>query len=330
MMWQAKLRTLTIFSLVVAQSLFGGNAKSSTGWLSDFEEARALAAKEGKRILILSVFAENEKYMPSYSQFVRAAKRRFVFLRINLAKGLHQVSTPSDYRLNHPLITNDDSKWWGGNDIRVVDADGTFVKRLVSLDEVLTDAFNATSKRNKKARKDKDGKGDAAESQVMRLPGTHPTTPAGWMDNFKAAQEIAAREKKGLFVVFAQYNCPPSISYKKEILSSPIILNELSKKYVLVYLLIGGIDIMQIEEHSHIFDELTEKADDANWRNRRGRYPVTMLIPNGDSKMSIISDSWNEVEALKKQKKLKRRYAEQQLAERFLNFIQEEQNRAAK
>lgn len=325
-MWQAKLRTLTIFSLVVAQSLFGGNAKSSTGWLSDFEEAKALAAKEGKRILILSSFAENEKYMPRYSRFVRAAKRRFVLLRINLAKGLHQVSTPSDYRLNHPLITNDDSKWWGFfNDIRVVDADGTFVKRLVSLDEALTDASNATSKRNKKARKD--GKGDAAESQVTRLPGTLSATPAGWTDNFRAAQEMAVREKKPLFVVFSLDNCPPCISYRDEILTAPAIVNELRKEYVLVYLRMGGryggIFTMEIHENKQIFKELMGQHSGA-------AYPVTIMMAADGTQKSVIMESWGKVVALKKQKKLKARYAEQQMAERFLDFIKAERKGVVK
>ena len=326
-MLQAKLRTLTIVSLAVAQSLFGGNAKSSTGWLSDFEEAKALAAKEGKYILICSCLADLGHRLGG-DRFIRSARRRFVLLRVDLAKDEAQAKASDDYRLNHPLLANDISKWWGHRDIRIADAAGSFVKQLANLNDALADTLETSSTRDKAA--SPKAKGVADKPRIMPVPGTHPTTPAGWMDNFKAAQEIAAREKKGLFVVFAQYNCPPSVSYKKEILSSPIILNELSKKYVLVYLLIGGIDIMEIEEHRHIFDELTEKADSANWRNRRGRYPVTMLIPNDDSKMSIISDSWNEVETLKKQKKLKRRYAEQQLAERFLNFIQEEQKRAAK
>jgi hypothetical protein len=334
MMWQAKLRTLTIVSLVVAQSLFGGNAKSSRGWLSDFEEAKALAAKEGKRILILSTFCEYEKYMPSYKRFVQAAKRRFVLLRINLAKGLPQVSTisdyrlstPSDYRLNHPLITNDDSKWWGFfDDIRVVDADGTFVKRLVSLDEALTDAFDSTSKRNKKARKD--GKGDAAESQVTRLPGTWLMTPAGWMDNFRAAQEMAVREKKSLFVVFIQDNCPPDISYRDEILTSPAIVNELRKDYILVYLRLGGYGggafTIEFHENVQIFKELMGPHSDVTSL-------VTIMMAGDGTQKSVIMDSWRKVEALKKQKKPKRRYAEQQLAERFLNFIQEEQKRSAK
>lgn len=325
-MWQAKLRTLTIFSLVVAQSLFGGNAKPSTGWLSDFEEAKALAAKEGKRILILSSFAENEKCMPTYSRFVRAAKRRFVFLRINLAKGLPQVSTPSDYRLNHPLITNDDSKWWSFFDeIRVVDADGTFVKRLVSLDEALTDASHATSKRNKKARKD--DKGDAAESQVTRLPGTLSRTPAGWTDNFRAAQEMAVREKKSLFVVFSLDNCPPCISYRDEILTSPAIVNELRKDYILVYLRMGGcyggIFTMEIHENGLIFKELMGKHSGAV-------YPVTIMMAGDGTQKSVIMESWGKVEGLKKQKKLKARYAEQQLAERFLDFIKAERKGAVK
>jgi len=341
-MWQAKLRTLTIVSLVVAQSLFGGNAKSSSGWLSDFEEAKALAAKEGKRILILSTFWEIEKYMPSYKRFVQAAKRRFVLLRINLAKGLPQVSTisdyrlstpadyrlstPADYRLNHPLITNDDSKWWGFFDeIRVVDADGKFVKRLVSLDEALTDAFDSTSKRNKKARKD--GKGDAAESQVTRLPGTWLMTPAGWMDNFRAAQEMALREKRSLFVVFINDNCPPDISYRDEILTSPAIVKELRKDYILVYLRVGGYGggMFTIEsyENNQIFKELMGQHSGAAGR-------VTIMMAGDGTQKTVIMDGWRKVEALKKQKKLKHRYYEQQLAERFLNFIKEEQKRSAK
>lgn len=326
-MHRAKIRTFIILSLFVTLSLLGGNSKSPSGWLSDFEEAKALAAKEGKHILIYSCFADSGRRLGG-EKFIRSARRRFVLLRVCLAKNAAQAKASNDYQLNHPLLANDVSKLWGCGDVRVADATGSFVKQLANLDDALTDTVETLSMRD--GASPSKTKSMAGRTRIMPVPGVHWTTPVGWMDNFSTARELAALEKKDMFVVFAQYNCPPSSSYKKEILSSPIILNELSKKYVLVYLLIGRIDMMNIEENNRVLDELAEKANRTNWRCEGKRYPVTMLIPNDDSQITFISDSWAEVVALKKKKKLKRRYAEQQLAERFLNFIQEERERTVK
>ena len=350
MMRRTKLSTLIILSLAIVQSLFGGKLGGLNGWLSDFEEAKALAAKEGKYILICSDFAEGGRWVedgwgcfPGYhhffkspegqfvkramhggEHFIRKAKRRFVLLRINLARGLHQVSSPSDYRLNHPLIANDDSKWWGYGDIRVVDAAGKLVKRLVSLDEALADAFETKSKRNKKTRKK--AKDDVPQSQVMDLPGTCHTTPAGWMDNFRAAQEIAVREKKSLFVVFTLDFCTPCSSYRDEILTSPTIVNELRKDYILVYLLMGGYGgsmfTMMYEENRQILKELMG--------DRNTAYPVTVMMEGDGTQKSVVLGPWEKFAGHNWKKRLKDSYTERKLAEKFLDFIKEERKRIVK
>ena len=249
----------------------------------------------------------------------RSLKRRYVLLWLNLAKNLPEASSPSDYRLNHPIITNDDTKWWKDGDVRIVDADGKLVEKKQGLD-----ARVATPKRSKNVRKET--KDNVVQSQVTRLPGTILwTTPDGWMDDFRVAQEIAVRENKSLFVVFTLGNCPPCISYKNQILTSPTVIKELRKNYILVYLLMGGYQLPPVisEEYKQVFKELLGQHSGA-------AYPVTILMAGDGTQKSVIMGTWGKFAGRNGQKNLKESYTEQKLAEKFLDFINAERKKVVK
>ena len=378
-------RRLKIISvvLVVASVLFGGDnrsSKASNEWLTDFEAAKALAVKEGKLILVCSCISGGNswvwgswrnyndiptdtvlprcistKFWPGDVHFIRAARRKYVLLRVNLADGL-DAEDYSKFRLNHPKINNDDSKWWGCGDIRIVDATGSFVKKVAKLDDVLSkDVLEKTSGQvRKQDKKNKNTKRGGTQPQIARVQGTRYTTPDGWMDNFRYAQDIALQEGKDLFIVFTSHVIPcrvknksldehrehcyeilmhgggyngeleewRDLSYKTVILTSPLVINTLQKEFVLVFLSSEHCLEKPVEkENEQILKELLKRADMES-RHRGLGGPITMLMTNDGKQISVIMDSWGEVKSLiQSMPKLKRRYAEQQLAEKFINFI---------
>jgi thioredoxin-related protein len=75
------------------------------------------------------------------------------------------------------------------------------------------------------------------DSVVEKIPGTGQSTPDGWMDDFLAAQHIAANEKKLLFVVFSGSDwCGWCKRYADELLVLPEFQKAIKDRYVLVYI----------------------------------------------------------------------------------------------
>ena len=100
-----------------------------------------------------------------------------------------------------------------------------------------------------------------------------------------------------------------------------MVINTLQKEFVLVFLSRNFSRTIKEKEKEQILKELLKKANmESRHRGRGG--PITMLMTNDGKQISVIMDSWGEVKSLiQSMPKLKRRYAEQLLAERFINFI---------
>lgn len=80
--------------------------------------------------------------------------------------------------------------------------------------------------------------GSVAEPCVtVRIDGTGPSTPAGWMDDFFAAQDVAAKENKLLLVVFTGSDwCAPCKRLTDTVLKTVKFQDEAKKGYVLVFI----------------------------------------------------------------------------------------------
>lgn len=72
---------------------------------------------------------------------------------------------------------------------------------------------------------------------TTRIEGTGPSTPAGWMDDFFAAQDVAAKENKLLLVVFTGSDwCTPCKRLTDTVLKTVKFQDEAKKGYVLVFI----------------------------------------------------------------------------------------------
>ena len=381
-----KLKMLSVM-LVSACGLFGRepiSSKAPQKWLTDFEVAKSLAAKESKLILVCCCLSKDNSwgswhlyngtptdtvcprlskttlFEPNDLKFIRQAKWKYILLRVNLADGLSDEKC-LDFRLNHPKIKNDDSDWWGCGDIRIVDAAGSFVKRVAKLEDALSNDLlqSASGYGHKQIKKSqKKPKSDKTQPEIVRVSGTKYSTPGGWMDNFRYAQEIALQEEKDLLVVFLPFafNCwmtkrpadtyrdfiydslvhhdgerlgSGSGTYRTAILTSPIIINALRKDFILVYLEVPGGSCpvaaadSEMKENEHILRELLKKVGKSPLYSEVNSDPITILMTNDGKLISVVMNSWETVKELASMKKLNRRHAEQQLAEAFIKFINE-------
>ena len=257
--------------LLLPLSLFG-LARSRgvpSGWTEDFEAAKITAAKEGKHILMCSITSDSYygqrlvKEVYSQGKFSGKAKKRFVLVMVDLASDVRNLS-PLAIRQNPKL--RDEYNLFSSGDIRILDSDGVVLRRVpdingdansywVKLDaetqglpvakkktaEQIAAAAKGAEKSSakEKAGDKKNGKpkDPKLDEPLTRIEGTGPSTPAGWMDDFFAAQEIAKRENKLIFTVFSGSDwCGWCKEYSNKVLSVPRFIRSVSDRYVLVYI----------------------------------------------------------------------------------------------
>lgn len=306
-----------------AMTLFGLTKSKGvpSGWVEDFEEAKAKAAKEGKHILMCSVesdYSYGRRLMQQvYSQgkFTGPAKKRFVLMMVDLASDVKNLS-PTALKQNSKLKS--EFSLYSGY-MNIIDCDGVLLKRVergsdeayscwVKLNADTADLPEAEKKdikpgdktnnsgasKQSRERRDaqpasrKDGKAarDSKEDTepVSRIPGTGKSTPAGWMDDFYAAQEIARKENKLIFTVFSGSDwCGWCKVYSEKVLSVPKFIRSVRDRYVLVY-----IDSPRDEKL------LSEKCQEQNKMVKRmlgasGGVPHTIICTADAEKLASIS-----------------------------------------
>ena len=275
--FKMKFGLLMAVSLSIGMLLGASRSKGvPSGWFEDFEAAKAASAKEGKHILMCCVASDDyywsgKRLREVFSQgkFSGKAKKKFILMMVDLAEDAKNLS-PTALEQN-PKLKREYHLWsYGGP--RIVDCDGVLLKQIDRIEgdansywvklEAETRDLPAAEKRKPEA--GTSGKGSTAtagagrgrdngrgtadrnkrkkveeppEEPISRIPGTGKSTPAGWMDDFYAAQEIARRENKLIFAVFSGSDwCGWCKLYSEKVLSVPKFIRAVSDRYVLVYL----------------------------------------------------------------------------------------------
>ena len=128
---------MELLALVVATyAAFGVPSRSKgvpNGWIEDFEEAKALSAKEGKHILMCSVRSDRmwDKRLVqnvfSQSKFTGKAKKRFVIMMADFADDARNLSVIA--MRQNPEI-RDRYRLYGNGTACVVDCNGQLLQRL--------------------------------------------------------------------------------------------------------------------------------------------------------------------------------------------------------
>lgn len=293
-----------------------------SGWIEDFEAAKAASAKEGKHILMCCVASDSywsgKRLREVFSQgkFSGKAKKKFILMMVDLAEDAKNLS-PTALEQN-PKLKREYDLWSDGGP-RIVDCDGVLLKRIDRIEgdansywvklESETRELPAAEKRKPAALTA--GKGGTAaakagrgrdidngrrnsrkkekveelpEEPISRIPGTGKSTPAGWMDDFYAAQEIARRENKLIFAVFSGSDwCGWCKLYSEKVLSVPKFIRAVSDRYVLVYL-----------DNPRDESLITEKCREQNKMVKRmlgagGGVPHTVICTPDAEKMASIN-----------------------------------------
>ncbi len=224
-------RAMILLALVVltASTLLGAVKSKGvpSGWIEDFEEAKAKAAKEGKHILMCCL--ESDSYWGqrllrqvfSQGKFSGKAKKRFVLMMVDMAEDAKNLS-PTALKQNPKLRS--EYNLWGYGGPRIVDCDGVQIKQIDRIDgdansywaklnaetqdlpkaekkspaasvaaaEETGDSGKQKRDKRKSASSRRNAKNDPVpEEPISRIPGTGKSTPAGWIDDFYAAQELS-------------------------------------------------------------------------------------------------------------------------------------------
>lgn len=243
------------------------------GWTENFDEAKERAAKEGKFILMVSCQsdgywgAERVRGLWGSGRFAGKAKKKYVLMMIDTAKNVSNLSKRAIEE--NPRIIRE-YNLWGYNDMIILDSDGVVIRRPqsdtygfgnISPEDLWTklegemkdltwpkpkkvdkkakpkqQKASQGGSKAKTARKDKTLDSEP-EKPLQAIPGTGKSTPAGWMDDFYAAQEIAKKEGKRLVVVFSGSDwCYWCKVLAENVLTKSKFVSEISKRYVPVYI----------------------------------------------------------------------------------------------
>ena len=326
--FKSRFRLMT--AVVLSTGALWAAARSKgvpSGWIEDFEVAKATSAKEGKHILICCVASDGYwgdhmlRQVFAQGKFSGKAKKKFVLMMVDLARDVKNLS-PTAINQNSKL--QDDYQLWPYSGPRIVDCDGVLLKRIDRIEgdaisywvklEAETRDLPAAEKRKPSAaapsaagtngtakakasrgrtgnspagsKKDNSSSGckKVPEEPISRVPGTGKSTPAGWMDDFYAAQEIARRENKLIFAVFSGSDwCGWCKVYSEKVLSVPKFIRAVRDRYVLVY-----VDSPRDESL------LTEKCREQNKTVKQmlgagGGVPHTVICTPDAEKMASIS-----------------------------------------
>lgn len=313
-----KFLSFVIVLLVLPCVVFGAGKSRGVpgGWFEDFEAAKAASAKEGKHILMCSIVSDDYwgnklfKELYSKSAFSGKAKKHFVLMMVDLAKSSKNLS-PLAIRQNPKLKT--EYHLWGYGDCVIVDSDGVVLKNLdrlegdpktawATVENALPDLPAAEKKSGKaslESRSDKASADAVAKKKsssgepkkkkkddgepVVRIAGTGKSTPPGWMDDFYAAQEIARKSDKLLFVVFSGSDwCYWCKLYSEKVLSVPRFVKAVRDRYVLVY-------VDSPREKSLLSDKCREQNNEVKKiLGARGGVPHTIIAtPDAEKLVSI-------------------------------------------
>lgn len=266
------LLTVSILLTMPGLAIVSKSRGVPAGWTENFDEAKEKAAKEGKFILMVSCQsdgywgAERVRGLWGSGRFAGKAKKKYVLMMIDTAKNVSNLSKRAIE--DNPRIMRE-YNLWGYNDMIILDSDGVVVRRPQSdtygfgniapedlwtkLEGEMKDVeWPKPKKVVKKAKgeqaksssrtevsksKGPDKRADAEpEVALQPLPGTGKSTPAGWMDDFYSAQEIAKKEGKRLVVVFSGSDwCHWCKVLAEKVLTKSKFVSEIGKRYVPVY-----------------------------------------------------------------------------------------------
>ena len=252
------MRLNLLLALVTLAGAVRGSELSKavpTGWIEDFEAAKASAAKEGK--YILTVFSGSDwcgfcrkldSEVFSQAEFRKKAAEKYVLVMIDSPRDKSRLSKLAAEQ-NPELVRRFGIR--GYPTVIVADAYGDAVSRssgykrggpagyLKVLDELMAGKAwpKPGSPGPRRPESERQVAASPSQSAAPRRNKSGTSTPEGWTDDYYAAKETAKKSGKRIFIVFSGSDwCGFCRKLERELLSQKTFMDAISPRYVPVFI----------------------------------------------------------------------------------------------
>ena len=252
------MRLNLLLALVALAGAVRGSELSKavpTGWIEDFEAAKASAAKEGK--YILTVFSGSDwcgfcrkldSEVFSQAEFRKKAAEKYVLVMIDSPRDKSRLSKLAAEQ-NPELVRR--FGICGYPTVIVADAYGDAVSRssgykrggpagyLKVLDELMAGKVwpRPGSPGPRRPESERQVATAPSQSAAPQRNKAGTSTPEGWTDDYYAAKETARKSGKRIFIVFSGSDwCGFCRKLERELLSQKAFMDAIRPRYVPVFI----------------------------------------------------------------------------------------------